>query len=78
VDLMPHFIPPQRRMLYPVLGSTGLEVQIRRLRPAIHVYGHTHVNRNLALDGVLYVNNAFGYPHETAITAKELKCIYEV
>lgn len=76
IDVMPAYIPGQKRMLYPVLGSAGLEAQIRRLRPAIHVYGHSHVNRSLTLDEVLYVNNAFGYPHETAITAKALKCIY--
>lgn len=77
IDLMPKYIPGEKRVIYPVLGSTALEAQIRRLRPAIHVYGHSHVNRNLTLDDVLYVNNAFGYPQETAITAKQLRCIYE-
>jgi len=77
IDLMPNYVPGNQRMLYPVLGSTGLEAQIRRLRPAIHVYGHSHINRNLKLDDVLYVNNAFGYPHETSITAKHLICIHE-
>ena len=77
LDLMPAFIPAHRKMLYPVLGSTGLEDQIRRPKPAIHVYGHHHLNRNCTLDGVQYINNAFGYPHETTITAKQLKCIYE-
>lgn len=77
VDIMPGYIPAKRKMLYPVLGSTGLEAQIRQLRPVIHVYGHSHLNRHVTLDGVLYINNAFGYPHETTITAKQLKCIYE-
>ena len=77
LDVMPSFIPMQRRMLYPVLGSTRLEEQIRRLRPSIHVYGHSHVNRRITLDNVVYINNAFGYPQETSITAKELVCIYE-
>lgn len=77
LDLMPSYIPGHKRMLYPVLGSTTLEAQIRRLKPTIHVYGHSHVNRNLALDGVLYVNNAFGYPQEVSIAAKRLRCIYQ-
>lgn len=77
LDLMPNYIPTQKRMLYPVLGSTGLEAQLRQLRPAVHVYGHSHVNRCVTLDGVRYVNNAFGYPHETSTTAKQLVCIYE-
>lgn len=77
LDLMPSYIPARRRMLYPVLGSTRLETQIRRLKPAIHIYGHSHLNRNLTLDGVRYVNNAYGYPHEGHITAKRLECVYE-
>lgn len=77
IDLMPKYVPGETRMLYPVLGSTGLEAHLRQLRPTIHVYGHSHVNRSLTLDNVLYVNNAFGYPHEIGITAKQLKCIYE-
>lgn len=77
IDVMPDYIPGGKRMLYPVLGSSSLEAQIRRLRPAIHVYGHSHVNRDLVLDGVRYVNNAYGYPYETEITAKRLSCIFE-
>jgi predicted phosphodiesterase len=77
IDLMPPFIPPERRILYPVLGTSLLEEQIRRLGSAIHIYGHTHVNRKVLKDGVLYINNAFGYPDETRITRKELLCVYE-
>lgn len=76
IDLMPPYIPPDRRMLYPVLGSSGLEEQLRALKSRIHVYGHSHVNRQVARDGVVYINNAFGYPDETRISAKELLCIH--
>ena len=64
-------------MLDPVLGSTLVEDQLRKLGSSIHVYGHIHVNRQVTIDGVSYVNNAFGYPHEMCNTAKRLKCIYE-
>ncbi|MCM2552100.1 metallophosphoesterase [Burkholderia glumae] len=77
IDLMPDYIPPARRMLYPVLGSSQIETLIRRVGPDIHVYGHSHVNRDVSIDGIRYVNNAFGYPHETRITQKALKCIHE-
>jgi hypothetical protein len=40
------------------------------------VYGHSHVNRDVAIDGVTYINNAFGYPRETRITAKALRCVH--
>jgi predicted phosphodiesterase len=76
IDLMPPYIPRARRMLYPVLGSASLEEQLRALKSRIHVYGHSHVNRQIALDDVVYINNAFGYPDETRISAKELLCIH--
>lgn len=77
IDLMPEFIPHKHRFLYPVLGSTNLEYQLRRLNSSIHIYGHSHVNRCVKIDGVSYINNAFGYPRETWITSKSLKLIHE-
>ncbi len=78
IDAMPSFIPDYRRMIYPVLGTALLEKQIRRLKPQIHIYGHTHVNRRVEIDNTTYINNAYGYPQETLITRKELLCVSEV
>lgn len=78
IDLMPDFIPANKRSIYPVLGTALLETQIRRLGPAIHIYGHSHVNNRSVKDNILYINNAFGYPYETMITAKQLKLVYEL
>jgi predicted phosphodiesterase len=77
IDVMPSYIPKQHQMLYPVLGSAKLDKQIRKVGSKIHVYGHSHVNRNIEIEGINYVNNAFGYPGEERITAKKLQCIYE-
>jgi predicted phosphodiesterase len=77
IDVMPDFIPPQHRILYPVLGTDSLEQQIRQIRSDIHVYGHSHVNRKIKIDGITYINNAYGYPSETRISAKRLLSIYE-
>lgn len=77
IDLMPAFIPGMSRRLYPILGSARLDDQLRRLNASIHVYGHSHVNRNVTIDGVSYINNAFGYPSESRITARRLVCIHE-
>lgn len=77
IDLMPDYIPSSQRILYPVLGSWLLEKQIRLLKSSVHVYGHSHVNRQVVKDNTLYINNAYGYPYETAITSKKLKCIFE-
>ena len=78
IDLMPSFIPPDKRLLYPVLGSRLIDLQLRQLRPKVHVYGHSHVNRRVTMDGIVYINNAFGYPNETRIAAKQLLQIFEV
>jgi hypothetical protein len=77
LDLMPTNVPQQVKQLFPVLGSARLDDEIRRLGAAIHVYGHSHLNRDLVVGGIRYVNNAFGYPHETSITLKDLVCIHE-
>jgi predicted phosphodiesterase len=77
IDVMPSYIPSSKKYLHPVLGSSRLEAQIRRLAPQIHVYGHSHVNQRIRLDGTDYINNAFGYPQETLIATKRLLCIHE-
>jgi predicted phosphodiesterase len=77
IDLMPGFSPGAHKFLYPVLGSARLESQLRRLNSSIHVYGHSHVNRHVTIDGVSYINNAFGYPRETRTTSKRLLLIHE-
>jgi hypothetical protein len=74
IDVMPSGL--HDRTLYPVLGTTRLEQQLRRLRPAVHVYGHSHLNRDVMLEDVRYINNAFGYPHEGHFTTKRLKCVH--
>lgn len=76
IDLMPFYIPQHYHYIYPALGSVLLEKQIRVLKPNIHVYGHSHVNRDVTLGGIHYINNAFGYPSEDRITNKNLRCIY--
>ncbi len=76
IDVMPTYIPDAGRNLYPVLGSAQLDRQLRRLNADVHVYGHSHVNRSVTIDGVTYINNAFGYPAETW-GSKSLMCIHE-
>jgi hypothetical protein len=77
LDLMPSYIPCVSRKLYPVLGSMRLDRELRALKSCLHVYGHSHVNRQMTIDGVTYINNAFGYPNETFITSKRLVCIHQ-
>jgi predicted phosphodiesterase len=78
IDVMPYFIPQNKKILYPVLGTLLLEKQIRKLNADIHIYGHTHVNNNVTISGVEYINNAYGYPSEKRITSKKLLKIFDI
>lgn len=76
LDVMPAGVPEIHRRIYPVLGSSRIEKELRRLNAGIHVYGHSHINRDLSLEGVRYVNNALGYPGEERFVRRELLCIH--
>ncbi|MEJ2229502.1 MAG: metallophosphoesterase [Alphaproteobacteria bacterium] len=78
IDVLPKFIPDALKVLNPILGATRIERQIRKLNSKIHIYGHSHVNQHTHIEGITYVNNALGYPHETRITSKRLRCVYTV
>ena len=78
IDLVPIYVPRKHRALDPVLGTVRLEEQLRRFSPDIHVYGHSHINRSVRIDGVHYINNAFGSPQESIIASKRLLCIHEI
>jgi len=62
-------IPEKRMLLFPslhrVAGSDPLEAQIRRLMPDVHLFGHTHLNMDLTLDGVRYVQWPLGSAGES-------------
>lgn len=65
------------QLLLPVMGSRRLEAQVRRLNPAIHVYGHSHRRARVQADGITYVNAALGYPRERGGREAELCCLGE-
>jgi predicted phosphodiesterase len=78
LDLLPAPASRPHRLLQPVLGSSRLEHQLRELKANVHVYGHSHVNRVVRLDGVTYVNNAIGYPREAGTACRQLLRIDEI
>lgn len=78
IDLIPPQVSSRHRLLDPVLGSARLDQQLRQLGSSIHVYGHSHINRRISIDGVTYINNAFGYPGEERIAQRQLLCIDEL
>lgn len=77
IDVMPSSIPEHRRKVYPVLGSAALDAQIKQLNSRMHIYGHSHVNQSIVIDGVHYINNAYAYPKENQIARKRLHCVFD-
>lgn len=79
IDLMPSGMPQRFKYLYPIMGSAALDEQIRTIQSTkhLHIYGHSHLNRQVVLEGIEYTNNAFGYPSESHISQKQLRQIYE-
>ena len=58
-----------------VAGSAHIERQIRILGTRVHLFGHSHIHRDMVLDGVRYVQNSLGYPRERRGREFELKRI---
>lgn len=81
-----HFVPrpdllPSRKYLFfkalpQVAGSLLIEKQIRRLQSNIHVFGHSHIKRDVVLEGVRYVQNPFSYPRERTVMTFPEKIIW--
>ncbi len=67
-----HFLPrldllPPREFLFfkalpEVAGSLHLEPQIRQIQSIIHVFGHSHIPRDVLIHGVRYVQNPLASP----------------
>lgn len=64
-----HFLPERRlhmgfRWLGDVEGSDPLAEQVAALRPAVHVFGHTHWSIDMTIGRTRYVQQPLGYPRE--------------
>jgi predicted phosphodiesterase len=64
IELLPSKVNLRFKGLPKVAGCHLLEEQIRELGSATHVFGHSHINCDLVIDGVRYVQNALSYPRE--------------
>ena len=47
-----------------VAGCDSIEKQVRGLGAFIHVFGHSHIRRDMVLEDVRYVQHGLGYPRE--------------
>ncbi|HEY0100905.1 MAG TPA: metallophosphoesterase [Pyrinomonadaceae bacterium] len=73
-------LPPVERLRFKRLPEVAicepLEEQIRRLRSVVHVFGHSHINCDLRLDGVRYVQHALRYPQERQRQVELVKLVW--
>jgi Icc-related predicted phosphoesterase len=69
----PELLPPASYLRFKglplVAGSLGIEAQIRRIQPRVHVFGHTHIPSDRVIEGVRYVQNYFRRPTEGSTTS---------
>lgn len=69
-----HFIPhsdllPEKRFLFfPLLpkmvGSDALKNRVHKLRPDVHVFGHSHFSWDINIEGIRYIQAPLSYPSE--------------
>lgn len=74
-DLLPEVDSLRFKGLSKVAGSLLLEQQVRKLCSIIHVFGHSHINCDVQLDGIRYVQNALAYPRERDYATLPIKQI---
>ncbi|HEX9918609.1 MAG TPA: metallophosphoesterase [Pyrinomonadaceae bacterium] len=76
-DLLPPVENLRFKRLPEVSICEPLEEQIRRLGSVLHVFGHSHINCDLRLDGVRYVQHALRYPRERKQQIELVKLIWD-
>jgi hypothetical protein len=59
-----------------VSGTKRLEQQLRAVNSTLHVFGHTHIDRDFVLDGVRYLQQSRKYPREQKYVANVPKSAY--
>ena len=73
-------LPPKEYLRISWLGSVSvcaaLDNQIRKLKPKVHVCGHTHTTFDRVIDEVRYVQNAVSYPKERRTASVPIKLIW--
>lgn len=77
LELLPKKENLRFKSLGKVAGCDLLEDQIRELQSSIHVFGHSHINRDCVIDGIRYIQNALSYPKERLTANLFLKEVWD-
>jgi Icc-related predicted phosphoesterase len=77
-----HFLPhlellPEKRFLYypnlaKAVGSLSLQKRVRKLKPKVHVFGHTHFGWDMEIEGTRFIQTPLAYPSERERRMKSL------
>lgn len=84
-----HFLPrAELATIYPltpsalayVMGSNRIDEQLRQAKSSMHVFGHSHINGDIEIEGVRYIQHSLGRPSEQKWFPgrRKPKVIYEV
>lgn len=78
-----HFLPDQRLLpekrylMFPnlakVVGSDFLGARLQKLKPQVHIFGHTHFGWDMVVGGIRYIQPPVGYPVERRKRLRSLK-----
>ncbi|NET58830.1 MAG: metallophosphoesterase [Symploca sp. SIO2E6] len=78
VKLLPHPQDLKFERLPEVSISTVLAKQIKLIDSQIHIFGHSHINRDVFIDNVRYIQNALSYPRERKQDVVNLKFVLDL
>ena len=53
-----------------VIGSDLLERDVRKLKPNLHLFGHTHIPIGMEVDDIRYAQWPLGYPKESTLQCR--------
>jgi len=71
-------LPERRYLYYPELakavGSNALGQRVARIRPVMHVFGHTHFGWDQTIEGIRYVSAPLGMPAERRMRMSTVAC----
>ncbi len=77
----PDLLPPHEYLFFKALpqvaGSMLIEKQIRQLGSNVHVFGHTHIKRDIVFEGIRYVHNPLSYPRRLSASTFPEKVIWQ-
>lgn len=74
-ELLPDLSKIKFKGLGKVSVCPDLIEQIKKIGSKTHIFGHTHLNCDVVIDNVRYIQNALEYPRERKATCSNFKLV---